>query len=133
VDGPAAEAICDRARAARIAAGTLSGQAAGEVDETAGRAASVLDDIIAVTTADEDKVRSQVIGDRLASYRPEVYGPWVGMEPAAKATQLADALKPYGIDTVQVNRREAGKPVNTRGVVRAQLVTVRDQLRGGGW
>jgi S-DNA-T family DNA segregation ATPase FtsK/SpoIIIE len=132
VDGPAAEAICDRARAARIAAGTLSGQAAGEIDETTSRAASVLDDIIAVTTADEDKVRSQVIVDRLATYRPEVYGPWAGMEPAAKATQLADALKPYGIDTVQVNRREAGKPVNTRGVVRAQLVTVRDRLRGGG-
>jgi S-DNA-T family DNA segregation ATPase FtsK/SpoIIIE len=92
----------------------------------------VLDDVIAVTTADEDKVRSQVVVDRLATYRPEVYGPWAVMEPAAKATQLADALKPYGIDTVQVNRREAGKPVNTRGVVRAQLVTVRDRLRSGG-
>jgi len=68
--------------------------------------------------------------DRLAQLRPEVYGPWAALEPAAKATQLADALKPYGIDTVQVNRRVGGKPVNHRGVIRAHVVTVRDQLRG---
>jgi DNA segregation ATPase FtsK/SpoIIIE, S-DNA-T family len=129
VDGPAAETICDRARAARIAAGTLSGQAAGEIDAAA-PAASILDDILAVTNPGEDKARSQVVVDRLAQLRPDIYGPWAGLEPAAKATQLATALSPYGIETVQVNRREAGKPVNTRGVVRADVMTVRDRLRG---
>ena len=132
VDGPAADQICDRARAARIAAGTLSGQAAGDTSTATGPAASVLDDILAVTTPAEDKARSQVIVDRLAAYRPEVYGPWAGLEPAAKATQLAAALAPYGIETVQVNRRVGGKPVNTRGVIREQVVTVRDRLRGRG-
>lgn len=126
----AADQIAGRARAARIATGSLTGYAAGETDQGVRPAASILDDILAVTTAAEDKARSQVIVDRLAQLRPEVYGPWAALEPAAKATQLADALKPYGIDTVQVNRRVAGKPVNHRGVIRAHVVTVRDQLRG---
>lgn len=129
IDGPAADRICDRARAARIAAGTLSGYAAGEADET-GPAASILDDILAVTSANEDKVRSQVIADRLADLRPEVYGPWAGLDPAAKAAQVANALDPYGIATVQVNRADGtGRRVNTKGIIRADIVTVRDRMR----
>ena len=128
----AADAIAGRARAARITAGTLTGHAAGQADPAAGPAASILDDILAVTTPAEDKARSQVIVDRLAQLRPEVYGPWAALEPAAKATQLADALKPYGIETVQVNRRVGGKPVNHRGIIRAEIITVRDRLRGVG-
>ena len=129
IDGPAADRICDRARAARIAAGTLSGHAAGETDET-GPAASILDDILAVTGADEDKVRSQVIADRLAALRPEVYGTWASLDPAAKAAQVANALDPFGVGTVQVNRTgPGGKRVNTKGIIRADVVTVRDRMR----
>jgi S-DNA-T family DNA segregation ATPase FtsK/SpoIIIE len=129
IDGPAADRIADRARASRIAAATLSGHAAGEEDGT-GPAASILDDILAVTGADEDKVRSQVIADRLAQLRPETYGPWAGLDPAAKAAQVAAALSPYGIGTVQVNRRDAsGKRVNTMGVARPDVVTARDRMR----
>ena len=47
---PAAERIADRARAARVAAGTLSGVAAGESEQTTDKATlvNVLDDIAAV-------------------------------------------------------------------------------------
>jgi DNA segregation ATPase FtsK/SpoIIIE, S-DNA-T family len=131
IDGPAADRIADRARALRAAAGTLSGYAAGEED-TAAPAASILDDILAVTSADEDKVRSQVIADRLAALRPEIYGPWAALDPAAKAAQVANALDPYGIDTVQVNRADAsGRRVNTKGIVRADIITARDRMRAG--
>jgi S-DNA-T family DNA segregation ATPase FtsK/SpoIIIE len=129
IDGPAADRICDRARTARIAAGTLSGYAAGEADESA-PAASILDDILAVTSADEDKVRSQVIADRLAALRPETYGPWAALDPAAKAAQVASALDPFGVATVQVNRTDAGgKRINTKGIVRADILTIRDRMR----
>ncbi|MFP3968735.1 hypothetical protein SMC26_41005 [Actinomadura fulvescens] len=51
-------------------------------------------------------------------YRPEVYGAWLNVEGldeaqlrearAAASTTLANALKPYGVATRQINRRGAG-------------------------
>lgn len=117
VDGPAAEEIVKRARAAREAAGTLAGHAIGEqVAEEETRSASVLADVAAVLVAGEDKIWSEAIVNRLAGLRPDQYKGW---EPA----QLAAALAPYGVKTVQVwgKDEESGVGANRRGITRNDL------------
>ncbi|PYC80585.1 cell division protein FtsK [Streptomyces tateyamensis] len=138
VDAPTAEAIAGRARVARERAGLLSGYALG-TDTTptpAGPSHDLLADILAVTTADEPKVWSETVVDRLAELRPDVYGPWAELTGRAKPDQLGTALKPYGISTVQVwGATEAGKGANRRGIVRTDIlaaVTERDRNRDAG-
>jgi S-DNA-T family DNA segregation ATPase FtsK/SpoIIIE len=123
VDGPGAEKVVSRARALRDAAGTLTGHAIGQsLDTDQGAAISLLADVLSVIRVDEDRVWSETVVDRLADVRPEVYGEWAGQKPAAKATQLAAALKPYGIDTDQVHGRlPGGKTANRRGIARADV------------
>lgn len=125
IDNPTADRICDRARAARITASTLTGLAAGDAPERRESAAdTLLDDILAVVPATEGKVWNETVVDRLAQFRPEVYGPWADMAPDAKTAQLTAALKPYGIKTGQVGRRvDGGKPVNKRGIDRKDITT----------
>jgi S-DNA-T family DNA segregation ATPase FtsK/SpoIIIE len=115
VDGPAAEQICRRARALREAAGTITGHAAGEVPEpSAEHGYSLLDDIAAVMAGD-DKIWSETVCARLAELRPAVYRGW-------DATQLAGALKPYGLVTGQTwGTDENGKGANRRGFTRDDL------------
>ncbi len=135
MDNPAADAICERARKARIDAGTLSGIAAGQEPERREAADPLLDDIIAITPADEVKAWNDVTVDRLAQLRPEKYGAWGEMAPADKARQLTTALKPYGVATGQVARRINGKTVNRTGFERAHIATAiaeRDQKRDAG-
>jgi S-DNA-T family DNA segregation ATPase FtsK/SpoIIIE len=126
VDGPGAEKVAVRARALRDAAGTLTGHAIGQsLDTDQGAAISLLTDVLTVIRADEDRVWSESVVDRLAELRPEVYGPWAEQKPAAKATQLAAALKPFGIDTEQVHGRlPSGKTANRRGIARADVAAV---------
>jgi len=117
LDGPAAEAIVARARALREAAGTLAGHAIGEqVTDDTTRGASVLADVAAVLAAGEDKVWSETIVARLAGLRPDQYKGW---EPA----QLAAALAPYGVKTVQVWGKDddTGVGANRRGITRNDL------------
>ncbi|MEO3844490.1 cell division protein FtsK [Streptomyces sp. B22F1] len=116
VDGRDADDIASRARAARERAGTLSGHALGEAPEPAGPAYDLLADILAVVPAGEAKVWSETVVTRLAELRPDVYDGW---EPDA----LAAALKPHGITTVQVGRRQGGKVVNRRGIDRSHITT----------
>ncbi len=124
VDAVAAERIADRARAARTAAGTLDGYATGDTDKEITPSVSLLDDIVAVTPMPEGKVWSETITARLAALRPEVYNGW-------NAEQLAVALKPLGIETIQINRRIEGKVVNRRGIDRAQITAaVAERDRG---
>jgi S-DNA-T family DNA segregation ATPase FtsK/SpoIIIE len=129
IDVPAAERIADRARAARIAAGTLTGHAIGETAPTTAPAAPILDDILAVVPAGEGKVWSESVCERLAELRPDTYDGW-GPE------QLAAALKPLGIETAQIGRRnDAGKTVNRRGIDRTHIaaaVAERDRRRAAG-
>ncbi|MFJ9726859.1 cell division protein FtsK [Streptomyces sp. NPDC101209] len=135
LDNPAADAICERARKARIEAGTLRGIAAGETPERREAADPLLGDILAVVPADEAKPWNDVTVDRLAELRPEKYGPWGEMAPADKARQLTTALKPYGVSTGQVARRVNGKTVNRTGFERAHIVTAiadRDRNRDAG-
>ncbi|MBO4205284.1 FtsK/SpoIIIE domain-containing protein [Micromonospora echinofusca] len=130
VDGPAAERVCQRGRALREAAGTLSGHAAGQ--QTASPAAvrrdSLLDDILTVVPAGEPKVWAETLVERLAELNGEIYGDLT-------RDQLTAALKPYGITTGQVWGTDptTGKGANRRGIERqhiADAVAERNKHRG---
>ncbi|MEU1312188.1 cell division protein FtsK [Streptomyces cinnamoneus] len=115
IDAPTADLIARRAYKLREAAGTLSGHALGDEptpDETA--AYDLLRDIAAVVPASEPKVWNETVVTRLEELRPDVYAGWA-------AEQLTAALKPFGIETVQIGRRVEGKVVNRRGIVRADI------------
>jgi S-DNA-T family DNA segregation ATPase FtsK/SpoIIIE len=116
IDAPTAEVIANRARAAREAAGTLSGHAAGEAPPLT-PAASLLDDLrVAFATIETDKVWSETVCERLAELRPELYGGWT---PDA----LAAAVKPLGITTAQVWGTDAsGTGRNRRGLSREAVM-----------
>jgi S-DNA-T family DNA segregation ATPase FtsK/SpoIIIE len=128
LDGPTVEKVTERARAGRIAAGTLSGHAAGQPTETpAARRDTLLDDILAVIPVTEPKVWMETLTDRLAALRPDVYG-------GLTRDQLGAALKPYGISTSQVWGTDpvTGKGANRRGIDRAtvaELVADRNRRR----
>lgn len=135
IDGPSADAICERARKARAEAGTLRGIAAGQTPERPQAADPLLEDILAVVPADEAKPWNDVTVDRLVELRPERYGAWGELEPADKARQLTAALKPYGVSTGQVARRINGKTVNRTGFERARIaeaIAERDRKRDAG-
>jgi S-DNA-T family DNA segregation ATPase FtsK/SpoIIIE len=119
VDNPGAEKVAARARALREAAGTVTGYAAGvHVAPAIEKTATVLDDLAAVLDRVRfvnDKVRAEELVALLAEYRPEAYGEWT-------ATTLTNALKPFGVKSIDVNRREAdGKNVNKTGYARPDL------------
>jgi S-DNA-T family DNA segregation ATPase FtsK/SpoIIIE len=99
--------IGQRALALRIAAGTLSGEAAGEaiedVDDT-----DLLDHLRVVWPAGEETMHSATLVEALAAYRPEAYGAWMDADVAGRSTMLAAALKPYRVATRQVQKRGAG-------------------------
>ncbi|HKO20917.1 MAG TPA: hypothetical protein VJU82_18740 [Acidobacteriaceae bacterium] len=139
INGPDAEQLAARARTARLAAGRLTGYAAGldlTPDDESDNSTLLADVLTAIGSA--DKAWSESIVDRLAELRPAVYGPWVELPTgAAKATQLSSALKPYGIPTKQVwgTDPETGKGANRMGVKRewiADALTERDRNRGHG-
>ncbi|MFG2206077.1 cell division protein FtsK [Streptomyces sp. NPDC048638] len=129
VDGVGADAIALRARKAREDAGLLSGHALGEEPEADASASyDLLRDLLGVIPAEEAKVWNETVVARLAELRPDVYGEWA-------AEQLTAALKPHGIETVQIGRRINGKVVNRRGIERAHLtaaVAERDGNRDAG-
>ncbi|MDK1474929.1 cell division protein FtsK [Streptomyces sp. 549] len=135
LDNLDAERIAQRARAARIAAGTLSGAAAGEAPERSVGVDTLLDDLLAVVPASEAKCWNETAVDRLAQLRPELYETWAALDPGDKAAQLTNALKRHGIKTGQVGRRVDGKTVNRRGFERHHLTTAvaeRDRKRPAG-
>ncbi|MQA62364.1 MAG: cell division protein FtsK [Actinophytocola sp.] len=119
LDGPATEKIVARARALRDRAGTITGHAAGDTTEADKRATvSLVADVAAVLQRGESKVWSETIVDRLAELRPDIYREWAQADPRAKANALAAALKPFGIDTLQVyGKTDDSKPANRRGVL----------------
>ncbi|TWP51245.1 cell division protein FtsK [Lentzea tibetensis] len=134
-DGPAAEALVNRALAHRVAAGRVTGYAAGldvAVDETSAAVNTLLPDLLNVFGGN-DKRWSESLVDALADYKPDQYGTW-GELPngTTKATQLAAALKPFGIATKQVWGTDpaTGKGANRMGVERAHIadaLTERDK------
>ncbi|OQD55259.1 cell division protein FtsK [Streptomyces phaeoluteigriseus] len=128
VDAPGADGIAARARRIREKAGLLSGYALGEAPEPVASGYDLLADILAVVPADEPKAWSETVVARLAELREDVYSGW-------DAESLAAALKPHGVETVQIGRRVDGKVVNRRGIVRAHIaaaVAERDGKRDAG-
>lgn len=137
IDAKAAEPIALRARAARHAAGLLTGLAAGEEDQVDTDTGSILDHLLAVWPADDaewptGKVWCEELAGRLSAAQPSLYEGWTG-------EQVTAAVKPHGIRTVQIKRTDPaeGKPVNKRGLVRRDLTdtlghTDPDQAPGAG-
>jgi S-DNA-T family DNA segregation ATPase FtsK/SpoIIIE len=134
-NGPDSVALVERARAHRLAAGRITGYAAGldaTVDESKSATNTLLQDLMSVF-GDKDKRWSESLVDALAEFRPDQYGPWGELDGGtAKATQLAAALKPFGIATGQVwgTDPETGKGANRKGVERAHVaaaLTERDK------
>ncbi|WP_067975433.1 FtsK/SpoIIIE domain-containing protein [Nocardiopsis trehalosi] len=112
--------VARRALALRTAAGTLSGQAAGQAVEDVDTS-TIVDHLVAVWPAGEEAMHSRDLVGALAAYRPEVYGAWLEIEgkdetdtEAKRSAQLAAALRPHGVLTHQVNRRGSGG--NRKGV-----------------
>jgi len=119
IDGPAAETIAARGRALREAAGTVTGHAAGDIDETAtAPRRSILGDIGTVFGPDEDRLWSDTIATRLTAQWPDTYK---GITPAI----LAGQLKPYGLAPAQVwgTDPDTGEGRNRRGYLRDTITT----------
>lgn len=116
LDAPAADALTLRVHELRKRAGMLTGQALGE-DTVAASAASydLLTDLVSALPSGKAKAWSEDIVTRLAELRPEVYAGWT-------TEQLAAAVKPYGLRTVQVWGTAAGKGANRRGLRREDVL-----------
>src|SRR6266545_4660193 len=114
--GDGIDKVIARAHAARVAAGTLSGAAIGDLPERPHNV-SVLADIAAVFAPGEDRLWSELILHRLAELRPGFYDGW-------NTAQLAAAVKPHGLSTVQVwGTTGDGQPANRRGLTREAVMT----------
>ncbi|MFL6074328.1 MAG: hypothetical protein ACJ73S_13110 [Mycobacteriales bacterium] len=127
IDASAAERICERARAARAAAGLLAGHAAGQTPDTT-TGPDILDDLAAIWPAEQDKAWNETLLERLADLRPQLYRGW---EPE----QLTAALKPHGVKVAQIGRRVDGEFVNRRGPALTDIqaaITQRNEKRGSG-
>lgn len=115
---PEAEEVGRRALALRTAAGTLTGEAAGQ-EVAHSDACTIVDHLRAVWPDGEDAMHSVRLVAALAAYRPDDYGPWTGQDETNQAKTLAAALRPYGVPTGQVQRRGDGG--NRKGVRFADL------------
>lgn len=110
-----------RALALRIAAGTLTGQAAGE-DITLVEDSTVVDHLRVVWPAGEQTMHSHVLVAALAAYKPDIYDAWMVTDRllpdlpereaaeirTARSTALSNALRPYRVHTRQIHRRGDG-------------------------
>lgn len=115
VDADGAKKVLTRARAAREAAGTLTGIAAGIEPERRADPAVLLADVLAVI-GDEEKIWSSAVCERLAERDPARYSGW-------NQTTLAAALKPLGVTTGQTWWTPPGaKADNRNGVTRRQIL-----------
>jgi S-DNA-T family DNA segregation ATPase FtsK/SpoIIIE len=115
VDVPTADALAARIFELRKQAGRITGHALGEVPESAASSYDLLADVLTALPPGTSKAWSEDIVARLAELRPDVYGQW-------STEQLATAVKPYGIRTVQVWGTAGGKGANRRGLRRADVL-----------
>lgn len=110
VDGPLADTVAERAYRLREAAGTLSGDAVGEMATRV----DIVADVLRVAAGAERMWTNELL-ERLGGLRPEVYGGWT---PA----QLAAALRPAGALPQQVWGTDAeGAGANRQGYRLAEL------------
>ncbi|CAM5529760.1 hypothetical protein SALBM135S_00857 [Streptomyces alboniger] len=100
-----AEDIGKRALALRTTAGTLTGQAVGDVVEEQD-AETIVDHLWAVWPDGVETVHSHRLVEALAAYRADLYKPWTTMDAAGASTALSAALKPFRVSTKQLQIRE---------------------------
>ncbi|MFJ1581767.1 cell division protein FtsK [Streptomyces sp. NPDC088197] len=108
-----AREIGKRGLALRIAAGTLTGEAAGETVEPTDTE-TLVDHLRAIWPDGAPAVHSHRLVDALAAYRPDLYAPWISTDPAltpreiqaASSATLSAALKPYKVTTTQITIRD---------------------------
>lgn len=110
-----------RAYALRKAAGTLSGEAAGERIEAVDDS-DLIDHLLAVWPAGEETMHSHRLVEALAAWRHDLYGSWIATDRPVEAmseeelrelrshrsTILSSALKPFNVRTRQINKRGDG-------------------------
>lgn len=126
VDAPTADDLAARVYELRKQAGRLSGHALGEAPESEASSYDLLTDVAAALPPGKPKAWSEDVVARLSELRPEVYGRW-------SPEQLAAALKPYGVRTVQVwGTTEDGKGANRRGVRRTDITAAVARRDDGG-
>ncbi|GAA3636306.1 hypothetical protein [Microlunatus ginsengisoli] len=125
LDAPAAEAVAARARAARLAAGLLTGHAAGIDPDPDTSSASILDHLAAVWPVGEEKVWWDDLAERLAASYPGLYGAWSG-------EQVTAAVRPHGLRSIQIKRTVDGRQLNRRGLARTALAAVLDDRTSDG-
>lgn len=132
---PEAEAVGQRALAIRTAAGTLSGEAVGQVVEVV-TVDTLIDHLHAIWPDGADAVHSHRLVEALAAYRPDLYGPWLDTDPglddrdarAARSTTLSNALKPFKVSTTQITIRDCCG--GAKGVRYADLPPAEDAADG---
>ena len=126
VNAPTADELALRIYELRKQAGTLTGHALGETPAADASASyNLLADLVAALPPGKAKTWSEDIVARLAELRPEVYAAWT-------PEQLAAAIKPYGIRTVQVwGITEDGKGANRRGLRRTDVLNAIAERDGG--
>ena len=118
LDANHAAAVVARARAARLAAGTLTGHAAGIEPDPDPSDQSLLDHLAEVWPLTEegpvDKVWWDDLAIRLAETFPGLYSGWTGK-------QVSTAAKPHGLNSGQVKRTIDGRQLNRRGLTHTDL------------
>jgi S-DNA-T family DNA segregation ATPase FtsK/SpoIIIE len=121
LDQNATAALAAKARALREAAGTLTGYALdpenAEAQTQAPSSRTVLDDIdelFATLPFREDKIRGEELLSILQSHNPGAYDGW-------KVETLTGVLKPHGIGSLDVARRDDGKQTVRKGYTRQAL------------
>lgn len=115
LDGPAFTDICLRGRALRIEAGTLKGEAAGDVAALAEAAGAtippLLNDMLTVMRH-SDRMHTHVLLSALENLDPEAYGDW-------DADRLAAELAALGVE--RSGRQVKVDGVNLSGYRRADI------------
>ena len=115
-----------------LAAGTLTGHAAGIDPDPDPSDQSLLDHLAEVWPLTEegpvDKVWWDDLAIRLAETFPGLYSGWTGK-------QVSTAAKPHGLNSGQVKRTIDGRQLNRRGLTHTDLAAAlraRDTEDGGG-
>ncbi|MEV1295753.1 cell division protein FtsK [Pseudonocardia sp. NPDC049635] len=128
LDGPTSDKVAERALQLRIAAGTITGQAAGEERTTV--LVDLLEDLATIyATAKVRRMWSEDIVAALAELRPDTYTGWT-------PETLARAL-PAGVETRQIAGEDAnGHRRNRRGLYLDDVQNVlerraRGEIEGG--
>lgn len=138
-----ADEIGKRALALRTAAGTLSGEAAGE-QVAHEDASTIVDHLRAIWPEGASAVHSHRLVEALAAYRADLYETWLDTDrplgemgpeerdrvKVARSTALSNALKPHKVPTRQITIRECCG--GAKGVRHEDLPELRDDAEDDG-